>query len=104
MKNMRFILLIIIGSPFILFSCKKDDVERLPDAANPPQVVLANEIIITTLGSEFIMEADLVDSVGLKSFTLRYDDWYLYNTISLQDSSYPVRRWYCINTNRHIAK
>lgn len=89
MKNMRFLLLIITGSLFILFSCKKDDVEKLPDAPNPPQVVLANEIIITTLGAEFIMEADLVDSVGLKSFTLRYDDWYLYNTVSLLDSSYP---------------
>ncbi|WP_315821385.1 hypothetical protein [Paraflavitalea speifideaquila] len=35
------------------------------------------------------MEADLADSVGLKSFTLRYDDWYLYNTVTLKDSNYP---------------
>lgn len=79
----------LAGCLFILFGCKKDEVETLPDAPNPPKVTLANEIIITTLGADFVMEADLEDMVGLKSFTLRYDDWYLYNTITLKDSSYP---------------
>lgn len=71
-------------------SCKKDG-EKLPDAPNPPQITLANDIIITSLGEEFFMEADLADSVGLKSFTLRYDDWYLYNTVALKDSTYPKK-------------
>ena len=73
----------------MLSACKKGDIEQLPDAPNPPAIMLANEIIITTLGSEFFMEADLSDAVGLKSFTVRYDDWYLYNTVPLKDSSYP---------------
>ena len=91
-KNRHFLL--IIGFLSLLFSCKKDDAEKLPDAPNPPKVILANEIIITTLGSDFFMEADLSDLVGLKSFTIRYDDWYLFNTVSLKDSSYP--------TNYHV--
>jgi len=69
-------------------SCKKEDAP-VPDAKFPPAVSLTNEIIITTLGSDFYMEADLYDSLGIKSFTLRYDDWYLYNTVSLEDSGNP---------------
>jgi hypothetical protein len=87
MKNRSLQLLIPIL--FLLFTgCKKDS-ESLPDAPNPPKIMPTNEIVITSLGGEFFMEADLSDSVGLKSFTLRYDDWYLYNTVSLADSSYP---------------
>lgn len=70
-------------------SCKKNDDVTAPEAKFPPAISLTNEIIVTTLGSDFYMEADLYDSVGIKSFTLRYDDWYLYNTVSLQDSGYP---------------
>lgn len=77
------------GALTLLYSCKKDDSEKLINAPNPPVVALSNEIIITTLGADFVMEADLRDSVGLKSFTLRYDDWYLYNTVSLKDSNNP---------------
>jgi hypothetical protein len=73
----------------MLFSCKKDKDGNLPNAPNPPALSLNNEIIVTKLGSDFIMEADLADSVGLKSFTVRYDDWFLYNVVSLQDSGYP---------------
>jgi hypothetical protein len=87
--NSKYKLLAIIACICIaLAGCKKDK-ETVPDAPNPPKVVLNNEIIITTLGSEFFMEADLTDDVGLKSFTLRYDDWFLYNTISLADSNNP---------------
>lgn len=82
--NNHFLLL--FGFLSILFSCKKDVSEKITDAPNPPAVTLANEIIITSLGSEFFLEADLTDAVGLKSFTVRYDDWYLYNTVSLKDS------------------
>jgi hypothetical protein len=73
-----------------LWSCKKDDVS-VPEVKDPPIVTLTNEIIVTTLGTEFYLEADLADSAGIKSFTVRYDDWYLYNTISLKDttSNYP---------------
>ena len=73
-----------------LGSCKKDDV-AVPEVKDPPIVTLTNEIIVTTLGTEFYLEADLADSAGIKSFTVRYDDWYLYNTISLKDttSNYP---------------
>jgi len=88
MKNMR-LLLLLISSILILFGCKKEAGENLPDSPIPPRVTLANPIIVTTLGSQFVMEADLTDLVGLKSFTLRYDDWYLYNTISLKDIGYP---------------
>jgi hypothetical protein len=88
MKNKTF-LFAILASLSVLFGCRKDSIEKLPDAPNPPEVKLSNEIIITTLGSEFFMEADLSDGVGLKSFTLRYDEWYLYNTVSLKDSTYP---------------
>jgi hypothetical protein len=72
----------------LVISCKKDK-EVVPDAPNPPGVTLSNEIIISTLGADFFMEADLTDDVGLKSFTVRYDDWYLYNTISLADVNNP---------------
>jgi hypothetical protein len=87
MKNRIFVLLItsLLAS---LVACKKDG-EKLPAAPNPPKITVANDIIITSLGGEFYMEADLSDSVGLKSFTIRYDDWYLYNTVPLKDSSYP---------------
>lgn len=89
MKNI-FIYLFIAGSLLILCGCDKDG-EDLPDAPNPPSITLANDIVITSLGEEFFMEADLEDAVGLKSFTLRYDDWYLYNTVSLKDSTYPKK-------------
>jgi hypothetical protein len=75
-----FAILLAIG-------CDKDKVEPVPDAPNPPTVKLNNEIIITTLGSDFVMEADIADAVGLKSFTLRYDDWFLYNTQAFNDSA-----------------
>jgi hypothetical protein len=79
--------LLAIAIIFIAVSgCTKDE-EAVPDAPNPPGVTLSNEIIITTLGADFFMEADLKDDVGLKSFTLRYDDWYLFNTVSLADSN-----------------
>lgn len=68
-------------------SCKKSD--SIPSAPNPPKIVMSNDVIITTLGADFFMEADLTDDVGLKSFTLRYDDWYLYNTVSLTDPANP---------------
>jgi len=71
----------------ILSSCKKSD--SIPSAANPPKIVMSNDVIISTLGADFFMEADLTDDVGLKSFTLRYDDWYLYNVVSLADSGNP---------------
>jgi len=87
--KIKKLLFLLTGLIVFLLGCKKDEVEKLPDAPNPPVVRLSNEIIITTLGSDFFMEADLEDGVGLKSFTLRYDDWYLYNTVLLKDSSYP---------------
>jgi hypothetical protein len=80
-----FLALVMLG----FSACKKDDAEKLPAAPNPPQITLGNDVIFTSLGADFYMEADLTDEVGLKSFTLRYDDWYLYNTISLKDSGYP---------------
>lgn len=89
MKNST-LYLVIAGFLLIISGCKKDG-EKLPDAPTPPQITLANDIVITSLGEEFYMEADLADSVGLKSFTLRYDDWYLYNTVPLKDSSYPKK-------------
>jgi hypothetical protein len=89
MKYMsRLLLAAAVFAVLAVAGCKKDK-EVVPDAPNPPKVTLTNEIIITTLGADFFMEADLVDEVGLKSFTLRYDDWYLYNTISLADSNNP---------------
>jgi hypothetical protein len=83
------IFMVILGMAS-LASCKKDDV-AVPEVKDAPVVSLTNEIIVTTLGSEFYLEADLADSAGIKSFTVRYDDWYLYNTISLKDttSNYP---------------
>jgi hypothetical protein len=80
-------LLIAIASFFIIVAGCKKDKETIPSAPIPPKVTLSNEIIITTLGADFFMEADLTDDVGLKSFTLRYDDWYLFNTVSLADSN-----------------
>jgi hypothetical protein len=73
-----------------LWACKKDDA-AVPEVKDAPLVSLTNEIIVTTLGSEFYLEADVADPAGIKSFTVRYDDWYLYNTISLKDttSNYP---------------
>lgn len=90
MKN-KSIYITVLGILLSLYSCKKDNSEKLSGTTIPPVVKLNNEIIVTTLGSDFIMEADLSDSVGLKSFTFRYDDWYLYNTISLKDSNYPKK-------------
>ena len=90
---MKFDMNIRIQIAFLLLfavaSCKKNDEPSFPDASVPPSLKLNNEIIITTLGAEFFMEADLKDSVGLKSFTLRYDDWYLFNVVPLSDSGYP---------------
>jgi len=82
-----FSLMLVMTS---LWSCKKNGID-VPEVKGAPIVSLTNQIIVTTLGSDFYMEADLADSAGLKSFTFRYDDWYLYNTISLKDttSSYP---------------
>lgn len=82
-----FILALFITS---IWSCQKDD-DAVPEVKDAPSVSLTNEVIVTTLGSEFYLEADLADSAGIKSFTLRYDDWHLYNTISLKDttSNYP---------------
>jgi hypothetical protein len=88
MKYLNKIFLAIACGCIIITGCKKDE-ESVPDAPNPPTVALSNEIIITTLGADFFMEADLKDDVGLKSFSLRYDDWYLLNTISLADSNNP---------------
>lgn len=82
----------IVIASFLLIafaSCDKNDDPSFPEASVPPSVKLNNEIIITTLGSDFFLEADLKDDVGLKSFTVRYDDWYLYNTVPLADSGYP---------------
>jgi hypothetical protein len=70
------------------WSCQKDH-ESVPQVKDAPSVSLTNEVIVTTLGAEFYLEADLADSAGIKSFTLRYDDWYLYNTVSLQDLKDP---------------
>jgi hypothetical protein len=86
MKNIFFYLL---SAAVIVFSasCKKDKTEPVPDAPNPPKVKLNNEIIITTLGADFFMEADISDSVGLKSFTFRYDEWNLFNTQLFNDSA-----------------
>lgn len=67
-------------------ACKKDD---SPNAPNPPSIALAKDTIITVQGSVFTMEAKLTDQVGLRSFTLQYDDWFLRNTITLKDSGYP---------------
>ena len=41
-----------------LWSCKKDDA-AIPEVKDPPIVTLTNEIIVTTLGTEFYLEADL---------------------------------------------
>ncbi len=71
----------------IISGCKKNDIPAV--STNPPKITLTNDVIITTLGNEFFMEADLSDDAGLKSFTLRYDDWYLYNTVSLNDLGNP---------------
>src|SRR5438874_4158425 len=80
-----FFLILITTS---IWSCKKDNITTL-QVKDAPSVSLTNEVIVTTLGSEFYLEADLADSAGIKSFTLRYDDWYLYNTVSLEDLNYP---------------
>jgi hypothetical protein len=89
MKYMNKFLIAFACMCLLIAGCKKDDKEIVPDAPNPPKVTLSNEIIITTLGAEFIMEADLTDDVGLKSFTVRYDDWYLYNVVPLTDLGSP---------------
>jgi hypothetical protein len=88
MKYRIVLLNILFAAIITMAGCKKDK-EVVPDAPNPPGVILNNEIIISTLGADFFMEADLTDSVGLKSFTIRYDDWFLYNTISLADINNP---------------
>lgn len=88
MKYKNTFLIAIAAFCIAAVGCKKDN-DIVPNASVPPNVALSNEIIITTLGAEFFLEADLKDEVGLKSFTLRYDDWYLFNTVSLADSSNP---------------
>jgi len=82
MKYLFSLMLIMTA----LWSCKKESAS-VPDVKEAPVVSLTNEVIVTTLGSTFYMEADLADSAGIKSFTFRYDDWYLYSTVSLKDSS-----------------
>jgi hypothetical protein len=89
MKYMNKLLIAFACLSLIIIGCKKDDAEIIPDAPNAPKVTLSNEIIITTLGADFFMEADLTDDVGLKSFTVRYDDWYLYNEVPLTDLGSP---------------
>jgi hypothetical protein len=89
MKYKNKLLVAFACMCIVIAGCKKDDKEVVPNAPNPPKVTLTNEIIITTLGTDFFMEADLTDDVGLKSFSLRYDDWYLLNTVSLADSNNP---------------
>lgn len=85
----KYKILIALTCIFIsVAGCKKED-ETLSLVTDSPEVSLSNEIIITTLGADFFMEANLTDAVGLKSFTLRYDDWYLYNTVSLEDLGSP---------------
>jgi hypothetical protein len=81
-----FFALLMIG----VWSCKKDPA-AVPQVDGAPKITLTNEVIITTLGSDFFLEADLADSAGIKSFTVRYDDWYLYNTVSLADLNNPHR-------------
>jgi hypothetical protein len=89
MKN-KIIYILALFFATVFAACKKDKTtDTLIDAPNPPTVLLNNEIIITTLGGEFFMEADIADAVGLKSFTLRYDEWYLYNVVPLTDIGSP---------------
>jgi hypothetical protein len=83
-KTLSFIFAVLV-----LWSCKKDDMTTA-EVGMAPTVSLNNELIVTILGSEFYLEADLADSAGIKSFTLRYDDWYLFNTISLEDMGNPL--------------
>jgi hypothetical protein len=71
------------------FSACKKDTASTPEVKVAPAISVTNDIVIATLGSEFYLEADLTDSAGLKSFTFRYDDWYLYNTVSLEGISTP---------------
>lgn len=87
--NYKYKFLIALSCILIgIAGCKKEK-EVIPNVTNVPEVTLSNEIIITTLGSDFFMEADLADESGLKSFSLRYDDWFLFNTISLEDLGNP---------------
>ena len=86
-KHISFPGLVLMISFIVLqLGCKKDEV---PVSTIPPTIAINNDVIITTLGNDFYMEADLADDAGLKSFTLRYDDWYLYNTVSLADMGNP---------------
>jgi len=89
MKYISFKILLFFSSFTAVVSCKKDN--STPVSSIPPIVKLSNEIIVTSLGADFFMEADLADDLGLKSFTLRYDDWFLYNTVSLADSGNPKK-------------
>jgi hypothetical protein len=79
-------LVLIIALIVMQLGCKKDNA---PVSTIPPTIAVNNDVIITTLGNDFYMEADLADDAGLKSFTFRYDDWYLYNTVSLADLGNP---------------
>jgi len=79
-------LVLMISFILLQLGCKKDEVVM---STIPPTITINNDVIITTLGNEFYMEADLADDAGIKSFTFRYDDWYLYNTVSLADSGNP---------------
>jgi len=86
-KHISLSGLLMMSVILLIMGCSKDDTTAV--STNPPKISITNDVIITTLGSDFYMEADLSDDAGLKSFTLRYDDWYLYNTISLDDLGNP---------------
>ncbi|WP_290792289.1 hypothetical protein [Flavihumibacter sp. UBA7668] len=86
-KNTNALLLLLAFLLSCLMACRKDD---LPDAPNPPEIALTRDTIIAVQGSIFTIDALLTDQVGLRSFNLRYDEWFLNNTISLQDSSNPA--------------
>ena len=79
-------LVLMISFIVLQLGCKKDEA---PVSTIAPTITINNDVIITTLGNEFYMEADLADDAGLKSFTLRYDEWNLYNTVSLEDLGNP---------------
>ena len=61
MKYKNTFLIAIAAFCIAAFGCKKDN-DIVPNASVPPNVALSNEIIITTLGAEFFLEADLKDA------------------------------------------
>ncbi len=87
MKFLNFSLLVTLLT-ITVFSCKKEK-DSPADQSNPPKVTLINDVIVTNNNTEFTMEADLEDVAGLESFSFRYDDWFLYNTVSLNDLQNP---------------